>query len=306
MYGTLEIPSDKGYSPQQIQKWLEVIMIPSVNLVMGFRRMGKTALVYWLTDVLGDLYNRPKIVYGVPPDILDYLPQDFFLVNDLDEIPPEAILICDEMGQFAHARESKSTKNNRFIYLTDMSGKLNQIIFYLAHHSRKVDVQAIVMESNAFILKRPARIWKDLERSAEIRRIINEALKLLKGKDKSWSYIYDNLGDFGEGILKNPLPYFWTNELSNMLSLAKETVNVGYQTLHVIYLSKEVDLESLEYDVIFRNNYPATPFKLVKKEDEYECYYQNHRVDVLDFVNKLRESGIDCVVDTKVDLEKIK
>lgn len=201
-------------------QWSELIEHPSVILILGFRRMGKTALGYWLVDTLADCYKLNKVVFGVPEGIRRLLPKDFVLVQEIEEIPENSIVLVDEVSMFAYARRAMSRRNELFDHLTAMSGKRRQTIIYITHHSRKVDIN-LVTDVDAIIYKRPSRLQIRLDRP-EVREFARKAYQALKNKGKEYSYVFSFMKDL-EILMKNPLPYFWSEELSELI--LKETYN---------------------------------------------------------------------------------
>lgn len=286
-------------------EWSDVIRRPSVNLILGFRRRGKTALAYYLADTLGDYYGMEKVVFGVPKEASSILPGDFSIAYSLEDIPEHSVSIEDEVYIYAHSRDSlsKKTLNRAFDYFTSMSGKRDQIAFLVSHHGRKTDIQSIFMEADVVIFKLPARSWIEHER-AGLRKAVKKAFDELKNLGKEYCYIYDNLSEI-EGVMKNPLPRFWSDELSNLLSvpLAEDTTNAT-DKLYIIYLN-DVDLERFGLDVVQFKNYPATEISLVEQANEYRCFHRGREIHLSSLLEKLRSSGIDCVVESDIDIEKI-
>ena len=196
-------------------KWTDFITFPAVLLILGFRGSGKTALSYYLTEKCSSFYDLKKVVFGVPKSATQILPQSYSIVNDLD-LPRNSAIIVDEISLFAYARRSMSKTNEVFDRMVANSRKRNQILLLITHHSRKVDLN-LVTDIDALIYKKPSKLQIEMDRPA-IRRFARRAYEYLKDKDKSHSYVFSFTKDKEIG-LKNPLPDFWSEELSDLISV---------------------------------------------------------------------------------------
>lgn len=197
-------------------QWIDVIDHPSVNLILGFRRSGKTALGYYLTNTLGDIYKIKKVSFNFNPKYKKLLPKDFIITNSIQEIPKNSIVLVDEISTLAYARTFQKKSNQLLDQFTAFSGKNKQTIIYITHHSRKIDIN-LVTDVDTLIYKKPSLLQLSLDRT-EIRPFALEAYNSLKDKDKSHSYVFSFTKDL-RGLLTNPLPEFWSQELSDLVHL---------------------------------------------------------------------------------------
>lgn len=203
-------------------EWHEVIPRPSVNTVLGFMGTGKTALGFYLVDELGSYHGLQKVIFGYPEDkVRPLIPRDIIVVNSLDDIPRESIALIDEVWLIANARDSmksgakdKQIMNRALNKLTGMSRKRDMIAFLLSQYSRKADVLSLIMECSNVILKKPGRLWIQEERGS-LRFLMQKAWNELKDKGPEYSLLYSNVKEL-EGIMTNPLPDFWSEDLSNI------------------------------------------------------------------------------------------
>jgi len=97
--------------------------------------------------------------------------------------------------------------------LVAISGQKNQVIIFIAHTARLLDVEQI-FDSDLIIYKMPSAAHSKFERR-EIAEHTAAARKALMSKKqfKKWSYVIDFHNDIS-GLLSNGLPSFWTEALS--------------------------------------------------------------------------------------------
>lgn len=204
--------------------WKSFLQPPLVALILGFRGSGKSGLGYWLlermhTEKFGAaVYRFPSSHRGLVPEYVQH-------IQALAHAPRDSVLLVDEGSLQFHARRSMTTENLAIGNLVDLSRQRNQVILFIVHHSRKLDVN-LVAEADLLMFKRLSKLHVAFERR-EIQRIAETAMSRLaaqKGDERQWTYVMD--AHRGRAaVLKNNLPSFWSQELSIAYALAaNETV----------------------------------------------------------------------------------
>lgn len=212
---------------------LRCMPFPGVVLIMGSRRYGKTATAH---EIAVELHNSKKIlaVVHLPPSaplvarqqIQKILPDWMKVTTNKDEWEKRSVVIYDEAAQTAHARRTQSSDAVELDNLIGISGQRSQLLIFICHHSRKLDPN-VVREVNRIIWKRPTYAYQLFERHeltdftmkafdffAEIRkgRPMTERTKVMM---KRANLVLD-FDDFTFVNFENRLPYYWTDELSNL------------------------------------------------------------------------------------------
>ena len=253
-------------------KWEDVVEHPSVNVIMGFRRRGKSALGFYLLEALAKKYGLEKVVYAFPRSEKHLLPDDYVIASSIEEIPKNSIVFVDEVFLFAHSRRSMANSNLLFDQLTAMSGKNKQIVIYATHHSRKMD-RNLILDCDNLIYKKPSALQIEMERT-EVRKFSKRAYEKLKGKGKEWSYVFSFVNDV-EGLLRNDLPSFWCDDISN----------VEYSVNELVEEEEEEFIDDLDVDYGFDEDelfsYPpdkraAVIFSLPKKSKKRRILFNKH------------------------------
>jgi|GEM_PF-6478003 len=223
--------------------WSKFITVPGVYLILGFRGQGKSALGYYLTERLGNAHGLNKIVFGVGEEIGNYLPDDWTSTRKID-FPNDSVILIDEISIVAYARNFQKKENEILDHLVAMSRKKNQLIFMITHHSRKIDVN-LVTDVNGIIFKKPSLLHTQLDRK-EVQTFSKKAYSILKEKknSKEWCYIFDFVNDC-EIETVNPLPDFWCDELSNMVSVGTEEPEVDPDG--EVYIDDLVDFDISQF-----------------------------------------------------------
>jgi len=128
---------------------LKAFPFPGTILLMGAKRKGKSALAHTVAEKFHDRKGIPAVLHlpqSVPlklrQEIQKLLPSWMKIVTDMREWPKRCIVIYDEAAQTAHARRSQSGDAVELENLIGISGQREQMIIFIAHHSRKVDVKS--------------------------------------------------------------------------------------------------------------------------------------------------------------------
>ena len=204
-------------------KWLDIIPQSGVMGILGKRRQGKTALAYHLAEERHREKGTPAVVLGPPLSMKDKFPDWFSIITDLEAFIryPEHTAILDEGSLPLHSRRSLSHDHSAFDQALSLCGQLEQLFIFNTHHSRKLDVLA-VEEYELLAFKLPGKMHTVMERT-EIRSWSQKAREVLltvpEKERKEWTYVfYDDLDQ--AGLLTNPLPSFWSDEISKAVSTA--------------------------------------------------------------------------------------
>ena len=197
-------------------KWHDLVLHPSVVVILGKRGSGKSALGYRLLE----LFRHKAATYavGAPAAARDLLPGWIGLVSSLDEVPPNAFALIDEAYLKYHARESHADENREMSRLLNLSRQREQTLIFVAQEGRHVDLN-IVSASNVIVFKEPGAIQLQFER-AEIRHIAEKAraeFDKQSGEKQGQSYVYAPELDHA-GMVENGLPTFWTERLSRVFA----------------------------------------------------------------------------------------
>jgi len=206
------------------------VPLPGVELIMGDRRQGKTALAHEIANQVNKRKGYPAVIH-IPhiPDKLQkelqkMLPKWMKIVRTRAEWPKDSVVIYDEAAQSAHARRTQSGDAVELDDLIGISGQRNQTILFISHHSRKLDVN-IITEVNRIIWKKPTYAHQLFERD-EVADFSMRAYQFFDGfrEGKPWtersmakakkSALVLDMQNFGLFQCTNTLPPWWNDELS--------------------------------------------------------------------------------------------
>lgn len=202
-----------------------VIPYPGLILILGDRRMGKTGLAHEMANQVHNRRGLPTVVHMprvVPEDIRKriqkHLPKWMIIVTNRNEWPKNSVVIYDEAAQTAHARRTQSGDAVELDDLIGISGQRNQTIIFIAHHSRKLDLN-VVTEVNRIIWKKPTYAHQLFERD-EVSDFSMRAYDFFAGikgevAKKKAALVLD-FDDFGFYQIKNNLPPWWCEDLSRL------------------------------------------------------------------------------------------
>ncbi len=202
-----------------------LLPFPGLILIMGDRRGGKTALAHEIAHQVNGRRNLPAVVHmpRIVPDnirrrIHRLLPKWMKVVTNRNEWPKNSVVIYDEAAQTAHARRSQSGDAVELDDLIGISGQRNQLIIFIAHHSRKLDLN-VVTEVNRIIWKKPTYAHQLFERDevSDFSMRAYDFFAAIKGDvaRKKAALVLD-FDDFGFYQTKNKLAPWWCEDLSRL------------------------------------------------------------------------------------------
>jgi hypothetical protein len=201
----------------EVVTWADILDFPCIVMLAGRRRMGKSALGYYLLTLAQRLYDVDAYVKGLPREKWHLLP-DYIHPLDPEEpdLPDSAAIFLDEAAMFYYARDFGTSLNKALSILLSISGQKDQLLIFATHYTRKIDID-IITDVDILAFKQPGMMYKRFERR-EMREFVKEVYekfkKLPDGEDvRKYSYVLADTCDF-EGFVTNPLPDFWSEELS--------------------------------------------------------------------------------------------
>jgi len=200
----------------------KTLRFPGVIMVMGDIRAGKTALAHEIAHYYQEKHGIPAVIHlpGVPEDIRrriqKQLPSWMKAVATKNVWPKDAVIIYDEAAQSAHARRTQSGDAIELDDLLAISGQRRQLVLFISHHSRKLDVN-ICTAVHRIIWKRPTyahQLWERNEMSDFTAKAF-EFFKGIKGEvAKMKASLVLDLDNFRFLQTSNNLPPWWSDELS--------------------------------------------------------------------------------------------
>ena len=189
---------------------------PGVDLVMGRRGSGKTAMGFWMMEEIHNLTNGAigGAVLKAPAGVKKLLPDWIATPNRIRGIPNDCVVIIDEAQQMANSRRSASNENLDMAQLVALSRQRNQLIILISHHSRKLDMNE-VMDCSRIIWKEPSAGQVMFERK-EMKPFAERAVAKFagrKGNPQKVAYVMD-FENLSFGFTPTKLASFWSEALS--------------------------------------------------------------------------------------------
>lgn len=204
---------------------MDLIKHPSVVLITGRRRSGKSCLGYYLLEKFYKERNIPCFVVSLPKEKHHLLPDFIKPIDTVENLPEDCIALIDEGSLSHHAhlwRQKETVVMDRII---SVSGQKKQTFIFITHTMRKLAV-GLVLEIDLLLCKKPSLLHSKLERS-EVRKLIEEVStefrKLPKDEVKKNTYI---ISEDYKGFIRNSMPSFFTQELSEAFAgIPLENIN---------------------------------------------------------------------------------
>lgn len=221
----------------QALTWPDLIRLSTVNLIVGHKGKGKSGLAYFLAETIAPLHGLNTIVVNFPTQKASLLPEGY-VIKELEEalLTENAFILVDEGTTELPAGAALE----EFVKAcSSLSRQRNQIITFIFHASR--DVGSRIMRGlDVIMIKEPSK--RQIEQGAKdkwFKGLLLEAKKVFVaqratgGDTLTWCFVDSEEPEF-RGPMQNPLPSFWSKELSNawgQLALEQQNKTRGYLNL---------------------------------------------------------------------------
>ena len=212
----LLVPGRALVAAEPDARWRQVIIHPSVVLVLGKRGSGKSAWGYRLLELFR--YGPRPYVVGVPGAARSLFPDWIGIAPTLEEVPPKAVALVDEAYLRYHARGSMAQESKAMSQMLNLSRQREQTIIFVTQEARQVD-RTIASSANVVVFKDLGMLQLEFDRP-ELNKLAaqaREAFSTVKGDRRRWAFVYAPDSDF-TGLLENYLPTFWKPALSRLFA----------------------------------------------------------------------------------------
>jgi len=193
-------------------KWLDIIDHPAVELIIGKRNSGKSALAFRQLELHKnklDLY-----VLKAPENLHKLLPEWIGIKESIEDIPSGSMVLVDEAHMLFSARDSQSADDREISRIVNLARHKGLSLIFVSHEARHID-KNIVSSADVLVFKDMGILQSEFDRP-QIRLLAEKAKQAfnhIHGNRKRFNYVYSPNADF-EGMLENDLPTFWNNKLS--------------------------------------------------------------------------------------------
>lgn len=207
-------------SPPEKSTILRSLPFPGVVLIMGARGKGKTGLAH---EIMRQFHSRKHLAGAILyPEVLSrkkrkLVPEWVKIVSSINALPKKSVVIIDEAAQVAHSRRSQSAAAVKLDNLISISRHRKQLILFISHHSRKLDIN-LIHDSDRLVWKEPTEAHAMFERD-ELQLFTRKALDFfaaIKGEKARMkaTYVMD-LHHMKFSSFNNGLADWWCDQLSD-------------------------------------------------------------------------------------------
>ena len=202
-------------SSAPLVSWEKALPNPGIVIILGHRGQGKSALAWWLLENVHKRRSLKAVVVGMPRSKRGLVPDWVEHTENIGKLPEGAVVLLDEAALRFSARRSQTDTNLAVAGLVALSRQRKQVIILVCHTARMLDVE-LIFDSDLVVYKMPSMAHVRFERkeTASFTQKAREAL-LKVDNPKKWAYVIDFHGG-REGLLKNGMPSFWSENLSNV------------------------------------------------------------------------------------------
>ena len=201
-----------AWSPPPDLQWQRLAPHPSVGAIVGRRGSGKSALGYRQLELQRD---RAACYVVGPPSLRKLLPDWIGVVQDIADVPSDAVVLIDEAYLLLHSRDSMSRAGRSIGPLINLNRQRKLSLIFISQEARQIDVN-ILSQLDWVAVKEPSALSVEFERR-ELRKFTDKArleFGAIRGDRRPWTWVYSEPADFS-GMVKNELASFWRPALSH-------------------------------------------------------------------------------------------
>lgn len=198
----------------QAPQWHEIIRPGTVNLIVGYKGRGKSALGYYLLETTAPLYDLQPMVVNFPEEKKVLLPPGYLLADLEDALSTESVVALVDEGT---TQLPAGNKLEDFIKgCSSLSRQRGQIFIFIFHTTRDIGSR-ILRGIDTVMIKEPSR--RQIQQGAKdkwLLKLLEDAKAQIEAKGGDpcrWTYVDSEDPDFS-GLMSNPLPSFWSQDLS--------------------------------------------------------------------------------------------
>jgi hypothetical protein len=203
-------------SPPGKTTLLRAVPFPGVVIIMGRRGSGKSGLAH---EIMSQFHSRRNLGGAL---LLPFTPKRRLLpswirvVPSIFQLPKRCVCLIDEAAQVAHARRTQAAAAVQLDNLISISRHRHQLILFISHHSRKLDLN-LIHDSDRLFWKQPTEAHALFERD-ELQLFTRKALEFFasirgeKAQQKA-TYVMD-LHHLQFLHFNNGLPPWWCETIS--------------------------------------------------------------------------------------------
>ncbi len=199
-------------------RWLNIMSAHPRILILGEQNSGKSALAYYLCDILHT--RGPCYVYRLPKEGRNLIPDWLGVMDDLNKAPSGSTVVVDEAYLSFFARDSQSKRSKELTKIINLARQRDLSLIFVAHEARHIDLN-VLSGIDTLIMKKPGPLQPSLDRPI-LRSYTDKAKKYFEnktdGNKQRLSYVSFSSSGF-EGCLENPKPSFWSEKLSKVFAL---------------------------------------------------------------------------------------
>jgi len=219
-------PDEKSNIEPSIEQdnfWDKVIQPKASYLITGDVGTGKSGLAYYILERYSKMYDLTPAVVGLPEAKRDLVPSNFEFLTDISEIPAmeNAIVFIDE----ADIQLPLDSNKNKEAVINFLSlPRQRKQIFMLAYHFPRLVKGTYLPFFSAFLFKRPPYLLefaskKSADELMQMMTKAGERFNEMTSDEEVEKHCYVVAPRIRwQGVLENPLPSFWSEDLSEIWS----------------------------------------------------------------------------------------
>lgn len=179
-----------------------------IGIIIGARGTGKTAFGIKFLENIYAKTNKKCFAIGFKEQ---ELPSWINVVSEISQLENDSFVLIDEGGILFSSRSSMSSANKMLSSLMLIARHKNISILFISQNSSNLEVN-ILRQADYLVIKPSSLLQKEFERKI-IQKIYKDIEKEFKKNKQEIGLTYIYSDDF-RGLISNPLPSFWREEIS--------------------------------------------------------------------------------------------
>lgn len=197
------------------EKWMDLINHPTRMVILGESGMGKSVTAAYIGDLLHKEKGLPLYYFGIEKEKRILFPRWIRHFDNLEDFPERAVVIFDEAALSAPCRRSISESNVKLNEINILARQKEVSLIWASQQGSQID-RVLPESSQVIVFKKPQEFQGETERPY-LRPIATRAYERFKDPKikvpQKWNLLHT---EDREDFLSNPVPSWWTNELSHI------------------------------------------------------------------------------------------
>lgn len=217
----------RGFLGDHIKEWryiLSKLKNPSITIIRGTGRSGKTGMAYYLMDMSAKM-GKNNYMIGGKPDRVDHIEQ-IGAIKEVESKTGHITLLIDDIGAIGLTARSHASKENRYLQeLSTVLSHKNISVIISVQNLRLLDVKGLMVSQDVLLISKISNSFSTKLERKWVQDEVRHANQYLKHLASTYYSVpsFDSEDHEAKGLFYdhttsltgyNPLPSYYSDDIS--------------------------------------------------------------------------------------------